>query len=151
MDLSPIIPPVRILIRTRPDQLEKLHTSAEEADIILIEKLCAALSIMDTTKVKHLITKISQCKGKDRADIVFDYGEHSNEGQPQVLAYAVTVGSSLIVTQLCHPYIPPKVNQTVEIWRSINSDNNLSFPSRTDVRKSRHHTPSTQSRSAIAF
>ena len=140
MDPPSIIPPVRVLIRTRPAQLQKIHPSLDQADTKLIEKLCVELSITDKTKINHLITTTSDEKKnlKERVDIVFDYGVPTNECQPQVVAYSVKVdGSLLTIKQLFHPQIKPKVNQTVEVWRTTNSKYGYNFPSRTDVRRRR--------------
>lgn len=69
-------------------------------------------------------------------DIIFDYGVPADDGQPPVEAYQVKVGSSdLTVKPLSSPLIQPKVNQLVGIWRSMNSENDLELPSRTDVRR----------------
>ncbi len=59
MNLHPINPPARRLIRTRPAELQKIEPSLYKADSMLIDKLCAELSITDTTKVAHLITKVA--------------------------------------------------------------------------------------------
>jgi len=139
MNLHPINPPVRVLIRTRPAELQKIEPSLYKADSILIDKLCAKLSITDTTKVAHLITKVAdEKKQREQVDIIFDYGVPADDSQPRVEAFRVKVGSSdLIVEYFSHPFIQPKVNQVVGIWRSMNSENGLEFPSRTDVRRRR--------------
>lgn len=41
MNLHPINPPVRVLIRTRPAELQKFEPSLYKADSILIDELCA--------------------------------------------------------------------------------------------------------------
>jgi hypothetical protein len=131
-----IKPPVRVLIRTRPNHLQKIHCSFDQADTILIEKLCVELSITDRSKINHLITKTSNEKNlKERVDIVFDYDVPTNGCQPQVVAYTVTVvGSDLTVKQFIHPQIQSTVNRTVEVFRSINLENGQSFPNRPDIR-----------------
>lgn len=73
MSLPLIKPPVRVLLRTRPDELAKIHPSLDKADTQLIEKVCAELHITGITKVRRLITKLWDEKGQDRADIIFDY------------------------------------------------------------------------------
>jgi hypothetical protein len=85
MNLHPINPPVRVLIRTRPAELQKIEPSIYKADSILVDKLCAELSIIDTTKVAHLITKIAdEKKERERVDIIFDYGVPADDVQPEV-------------------------------------------------------------------
>jgi len=67
--------PVRVLIRTRPAQLEKVHTSIEQADTELIKRSWVQQSnSADTTELCHLITRISDWKTSERVDIIFDYG-----------------------------------------------------------------------------
>ena len=129
--------PIRVLIRTRPAQLQKIHPSVDDADTRLIEKLCVQLSgNTDTTEIRHLITKISDEKGSERVDIVFDYGVPTSECRPQVMAFKVKFnGLVLIIEQLYNPQIEPKVNKTVEWWRAINLKHSISFPSQTDVQK----------------
>ena len=129
--------PVRVLIRTRPAQLQKIHPSINQADTKLIEKLLVEMTgSVDTTNTYHLITRISDRKRSGRVDIVFDYGVHLDAHQPQVMAFDVKVGdSSLIITELFNPAIRPKVNETVEWWRAINLKHDIDFPSRTDVRR----------------
>jgi len=129
--------PVRVLIRTRPAQLRKIHPSVDQADAKLIEKLCVELSgSVDTTNIFHLITKISDRKRSERVDIVFDYGVPLDARQPQVKAFDVKVADSrLTITELFNPAIQPKVNETVEWWRAINLKHGINFPSRTDVRR----------------
>jgi len=91
MGLPSIKPPVRVLRRTRPDQLAKIHPSLDQADTKLIEKVCEELQITDTTNVRCLITKIWDEKRWDRADIIFDYNVPTNgERKPEVIAYDVT-------------------------------------------------------------
>ncbi|CZR65239.1 uncharacterized protein PAC_15139 [Phialocephala subalpina] len=57
MGLPSIKPPIRILIRTRPDQLTTIHPILDRADTSLIERLCVELCIADTTEIQRLITK----------------------------------------------------------------------------------------------
>jgi len=139
MGLPSIKPPVRVLLRTRPDQLAKIHPSLDQADTKLIEKVCVELHITDTTNVRRLITKIWDEKRQDRVDIIFDYNvPTNNERQPKVVAYDVTAnGPALTITPLLHPHIRPRVNTQVEAWRSLNTSHGLPFPGRTDVRESR--------------
>ena len=41
---------------------------------MLIDKLCAELSIIDTMKVAYLITKVvDEKKQREQVDIIFDY------------------------------------------------------------------------------
>jgi hypothetical protein len=139
MGLPLIKPLVRVLLRTRPDQLAKIHPSLDKADTKLIEIVCAELHITDITNVRRLIIKIWDEKRQDRVDIIFDYdiptdGEH----QPKVIAYEVTAdGPVLRITPLLNPHIRPRVNTQVEAWRSLNVSHGLPFPGRTDVRESR--------------
>jgi hypothetical protein len=107
MNLLPIKPPVRVLIWTSPAELEKIEPSLYKADSMLIDKLCAELSITDTTKVAHLITKVAdEKKERERVDIIFDYGVLADKVQPEVRAYCVRVnGSNLIVKDYFHPII----------------------------------------------
>jgi len=99
MGLPSINPPIRVLIRTRLAQLQKIDRSFDKADTELIKKLCDRLSITDKTKIRHLITRISDDKKLDdkklddeklddeklddeklddekleRVDIIFNYG-----------------------------------------------------------------------------
>jgi hypothetical protein len=138
MSLRPIKPPVRVLIRTRPAELQKIEPSLYKADSILIVKLCAELSITDTTKVAHLITKIADEKERERVDIIFDYSVPADGVQPEVRAYCIKVkGSNLIVKDYFHPIIKSNVNAVVGLFRLQNSEDGLTFPSRTDVRRRR--------------
>jgi hypothetical protein len=139
MSLHLIEPPVRVLIRTRPAELQKIELELYKADSILIDKLCIELSIADTTKVAHLITKIAdEKKERERVDIIFDYGVPADEVQPEVRAYRIKVnGSNLIVKDYFHPIIKGIVNAVVGLFRSQNTEEGLTFPSRTDVRRRR--------------
>lgn len=140
MDPNSIRFPVRVLIRTRPSQLQKIHPSLDIADTILIKRICAELSVADESKISHLITRTSDEKrnGKERVDIVFDYGVPPNELQPQVVAYSVKFDGSVLTTKLLlNPLYRPIVNRTVEAWRSIDLQYGGSFPGRTDVRRKR--------------
>jgi len=83
-----INPPVRVLIRTRPAELQKIEPSLYKPDSILIDKLCVKLSITDAMKVTYLITKIADDrKERERVDIIFDYGVPADQVQPEVRAY----------------------------------------------------------------
>ena len=137
--LKPLQRPVRILIRTRPAQLQEIHPLLDQADTKLIEKLCMPLlGSSDAAEIRHLITKTSARNGSERVEIVFDYGVPANECQPQVAAFNVKVdGSNLTVTRLFNPTIKPEVNRRVELWRKMNLTYDISFPSRTDVRQKR--------------
>ena len=75
-------------------QLPKIDPSFDKADTELIERLCDKLSITDKTKIRHLITRISDNKKindkkvddrkvddkkvddkkLEQANIIFDYG-----------------------------------------------------------------------------
>jgi hypothetical protein len=133
MGLPSIKPPIRVLIRTRPVQLQKIHPLFDQADTKLIEMLCHKQSITDQTKICHLITRLSDEKKLERADIIFDYG--STAVAPTVIAYDVTVdGPDLVVKQLSHPRIRQIVNQAVEAHRLINLETGQNFPSRPDIR-----------------
>jgi hypothetical protein len=143
MSLPPVNPPIRILIRTRLAQLQKIHHSIDQADTELIKKLCDKLSINDEREISHLITRISDVKKLDDqklddeklVDIVFDYGIPTIRCQPSVIAYAIEVkGPDLIVTQLSEPYIRGFVNRTVDTYDEINFENNRCFPIRPDIR-----------------
>jgi hypothetical protein len=140
MGLPSIKPPVRVLLRTRPDELAKIHPSLDQADTKLIEKVCAELHITDTTNARRLITKLWDEKRQDRVDIIFDYYDVSmdDERQPKVVAYEVTAdGPALTMIPLFNPHIRLRVNKQVEAWRSLNISHGLPFPGRTDVRESR--------------
>ena len=120
MNLPSIDPPMRILIRTRPVQLQKIHPASDlAADAELIKNPCDKLSITDETNIAHLITRISDDKKLDnnkleRVDIIFDYG--SIERQPPVMVYSVTVeGPNLVVKQLSNLYIR-KLAFTITSW-----------------------------------
>jgi hypothetical protein len=126
-----------VLIRTHPAELQKIEPDLYKADSILIDKLCIELSITDTTKVAHLITKIAdEKKEREPVDIIFDYGVPADEVQPEVRAYCIKVNSSnLIVKDYFHPIIKGIVNAVVGLFRSQNSEEGLTFPSRTDVQR----------------
>jgi hypothetical protein len=155
MSLPSINPPIRVLIRTRLAQLQKIDPSFDKADTELIQRLCDRLFITGETKVRHLITRISDGKKVDdkkmddkkvdsekvdsekldRVDIIFDYGSPTTECQPRVMAYSITVeGSDLTIKQLPHPNIRTFVNLTVKTFESINLENNRCFPNRPDIR-----------------
>src|ERR1700693_1194537 len=109
MGLPSINPPIRVLIRTRLAQLQKIDHSFDKADTELIKKLCDRLSITDETETRHLITRISADKKLDdeksndekvenkkvddkkveRVDIIFDYGLPTIKCQPRVMAYSI--------------------------------------------------------------
>ena len=139
MNLHLINPLLQVLIWTRLAELQKIELSLYEADSILIDKLCAELSITDTTKVAYLITKIAdEKKERERVDIIFDYGMPADEVQPDVRAYCIKVnGSNLIVKDSFHLIIKLIVNPVIGLFRSQNSEKGLAFPSRTDIRKRR--------------
>jgi len=65
MGLPLINPPVRVLIRTRLAQLQTIDPSFDKADTELIKRLCDRLSITGKTKIRHLITRISDGKKVD--------------------------------------------------------------------------------------
>jgi hypothetical protein len=65
MGLPSINPPIRVLIRTRLAQLQKIDPSFDKADTELIKRLCDRLSITGETKIRHLITRISDNKKVD--------------------------------------------------------------------------------------
>jgi hypothetical protein len=69
MGLLLINPLIRVLIRTRLAQLEKIDRSFDKADTELIKKLCDSLSITDETKIIHLITRISDNKKLDDKEL----------------------------------------------------------------------------------
>jgi hypothetical protein len=122
--LPSIEPLIRVLIRTRPAQLQKVHPSIDQADTELIKRLCDKLSITDYTKISHLITKVLDDKKLERVDIIFDYGSPTIECQPPVIAYSITVeGPDFIVKQLFHLSIRQTVNYTVKTFESINLEN----------------------------
>jgi len=128
-------PPIRVLIRTRPAQLQKIHPSIDQADTELIKRLCDKLSITDHTKISYLITRVSDDKKLERVDIIFDYSSPTIECQPPVIAYSITVeGQDLNVEEIFHPNIRQIVNLTVETFESINLENGRCFPSRPDTR-----------------
>ena len=142
--------PVRVLIRTRPAQLEKVHTSIEQADTELIKRFWVQQSnSADTTELCHLITRISDWKTSERVDIIFDYGVPTNERHPRVVAFDVKVSDSILASQLSHPLIQPKVNETVDRWGKDNLKYGLSFPSRSDVRRKRRALAHPQYKSEI--
>lgn len=160
MGLPSINAPIRILIRTRLAQLEKIDRSFDKADTELIKKLCDSLSITDQTKIIHLITRISDDKKLDnkelddkkvdnkkvddkkvddkkleRVDIIFDYGLPTIKCQPRVMAYSIAVeGSDLTIKPLFNPNIRQFVNRTVDTYNEINFENNRCFPIRPDTR-----------------
>jgi hypothetical protein len=137
MGLPSIKPPIRILIRTRPDQLTTIHPILDKADTSLIERLCVELCITDTTEIQRLITKTWKEKKLDRVDIICDYGVSTND-EPQVMAYDVTIdGSNLIIKPLPHPQIRWMVNKEVEAWKQLSAQyDGITFPGRTDLRES---------------
>jgi len=130
MDLDP---PVRLLFRTRPDQLEKIHPSLEHADTILITKLCLIRNI-DISRIQRLITKVWIEKNQERADIICDYGVFTH-AEPKVIAYDVIIkDSNLIIDPLVHSEIRSRVNKEVKAWRESSIKYGMPFPGRTDVR-----------------
>jgi hypothetical protein len=113
MGLPLIKPLVRVLLRTRPDELAKIHPSLDQADTQLIEKVCVELHLTNTTNVCRLITKLWDEKRQDWVDIIFDYYDVSmdDERQPKVVAYEVTaVGPALTIIPLFNPHIRLRVN-----------------------------------------
>ena len=72
MGLPLINPPVRVLIRTRLAQLQTIDPSFDKADTELIKRLCDRLSITGETKIRHLITRISDGKKVDGISKVDD-------------------------------------------------------------------------------
>jgi hypothetical protein len=137
--LPSINPPIRVLIRTSLAQLQKIDHSLDKADTELIKKLCDGLSFTDKTKIRHLITRISNYKKSDdkseRVDIILDYGSLTIEGQPRVMIYSITVeGSDLTIKQHFNPNGRKFVNLTVGTFESINLENNRCFLIRTDIR-----------------
>jgi hypothetical protein len=107
--------PVRVLIRTHLEYLQKIDPSPDMADIKLIETFWAQLcNTTDATGICHLITKISDSKRSERVEIVFDYDVPATERQPRVVAFKVEYNDSLLsVRQLSHPLIQRMVNDTV--------------------------------------
>jgi len=93
--LNPLKPPVRVLIRTRPAQIQKFHPSLDQADVVLIGKFCVQMfDTTDTAEICHLITKMSDEKGSERVDIIFDCDVPTNDCQPKVMAFKVKVQNS---------------------------------------------------------
>ena len=135
MDLDP---PVRLLFRTRPDQLEKIHPCLEHADTLLIAKLCLIHNI-DISRIQRLITKVWIEKNLERADIICDYGVSTN-AEPKVEAYNVTIkDSNLIIDPLVYSETRSRVNKEVKAWRESNIKYGMAFPGRTDVRIWQRH------------
>jgi hypothetical protein len=128
---------VRILVRTRPDQLTTIHPILNKANTSLIEKLYVELYIANTLKIQRLITKTWKKKRLEQVDIICDYGVSTNN-KPQVMAYDVTIdGSSLIIKPLTYPQIRSRVNKEVEAWRQLSAQHDsVTFPGRTDLRES---------------
>jgi hypothetical protein len=139
MNLHPIKPLVQVLIRTRPAKLQKIEPLLYTADSMLINKLCAKLSITDTKKVAYLITRVvDEKKERERVDIIFDYGMPADKAQPKVRTFYIKVNSSnLMVKDYFHLTIKSIVNLVVGLFRLQNSEKGLAFPSWTDVRKRR--------------
>lgn len=108
--------PVQVLIWTQPAQLQKIHPTVDKANTRLIEKLCVQLSgSIDTTEIRHLITKISDKKKSEQVNIVFDYDISMNKCWPLVMAFNVKAdGLTLTIKQLFNPQIDPKVNETIK-------------------------------------
>jgi hypothetical protein len=106
---------------------------------MLINKLCAKLSITDIKKVAYLITKVvDERKERERVDIIFNYSMLANKAQPKVRTYYIKVNSSnLIVKDYFNFIIKLIVNLVVGLFRSQNFKKGLAFPSRTDVRRRR--------------
>jgi hypothetical protein len=128
-----------VLIQTRLAKLQKIESKLYKANSILIDKLCIKLSITDTTKVAYLITKIAdKKKEREQVDIIFDYSVPTDKVQPKVRVYRIKVNSSnLIVKDYFYLIIKGIVNAVVRLFRSQNSEEGLTFPSWTDVRKRR--------------
>ena len=130
MDPQPF---VRFLFRTRPEQLETIHPCLDQADTLLITRLCPVLHI-DVSAVMRLITKVWIEGNKERVDIICDYGVETNS-KPKVVAYEVTIrDTKLITSPLHHPYIRLRVNKEVEAWRELEAKYGMPFPGRTDLR-----------------
>ncbi|KAF2177365.1 hypothetical protein K469DRAFT_375938 [Zopfia rhizophila CBS 207.26] len=135
VDLQPLKCPVRVLIRTQPTYLEKIHPSLEEADGRLIQS-CVEKMGSGAGEIRHLATKISNAKRFDRVEIVFDYGVPTNDREPAVRAFKVRVGrQGPEFTQLQNPQIRPIVNKTMDIWEAILAKHDMGYPRRTDVRR----------------
>jgi hypothetical protein len=66
-EVPTIEPPVRVILRSNPDQLTKTHPLIDQADTELVKRAWAELGIADITNVCRLITKICLEKGQDRA------------------------------------------------------------------------------------
>ncbi|KAF2175220.1 hypothetical protein K469DRAFT_78313 [Zopfia rhizophila CBS 207.26] len=142
MDLKP---PVRILFRTRPDQLQMIHPILDHADTILIAKFCRSGNI-NISGIQRLITKVWIEKNKERADIICDYGVPA-KAEPKVIAYDVTIkGSDLILDPLNDSQIRSRVNKEVEAWRESNNKYGMPFPGRTDVRNLQRRQKTTPRR-----
>jgi hypothetical protein len=63
---EPLQRPVRILLQTRPAQLQKIHPLLDQADTKLIEKLCMPLfGNSDTAEIRYLIIKTSAGNGSE--------------------------------------------------------------------------------------
>jgi hypothetical protein len=65
MGLPLINPPMRVLIRTYLAQLQKINPSFDKANTELIKRLYNRLSITGETKIRYLITRISDGKKVD--------------------------------------------------------------------------------------
>jgi hypothetical protein len=124
--------PVRVLLRAKPTDIEKIDTCIEVADRKLIETLCVGL---DLEKVQHLLTKQSDKKrGGERVDIVFDY--RVTTVVPDVVVLKVQVKNSTPSFKLLNsPVAKDEVNRIIGVHEKVNTMYGLSFPRRIDVRK----------------
>lgn len=130
MDLNP---PLRYLLRTRPDQLNMIHPSLDPADTILIEKVCLVLRA-NSKNIRRLITKVWIERRQERVDIICDNGDFTNTS-PQVMAYEVMIkDSNVMVEPLLDPQIRSRVNNEVKAWRELSVEHGIPFPGRTDLR-----------------
>lgn len=125
--------PVRILIRTRLADLDKLDPCVETADTRLIEKF--HVQLFSGGEIRHLITRISDKKKSEKVDIVFDHDVRADDGQPEVMAFKVKVeDSTLRITPFHNPQIQSTVNRTIEVYKEISFESATCMPRRVDIR-----------------
>jgi hypothetical protein len=121
-----LTPPVRILLRIAPDQLDQLN-GTYQADARLIQMFSNTCNC-DIAKVQHLVTRIGK-----RGLIMFDYDVPDDDYYPRMAAFHVdlTVNASLVNLSIEEFEAPRQyVNNLVHTWKNQNAI----LPRRTDLR-----------------
>ena len=121
-----LTPPVRILLRIAPHQLDQLNDT-HQADTRLIQ-MFSRLCNCDIAKVRHLVTRIGK-----RGLLVFDYDVPNDDRHPGMAAFDInlTVNANLVDLSI-EEFNGPRqyVNELVHAWKIQNAI----LPCRTDLR-----------------